>query len=93
MSPPPNHDADIQNPNKGTPGTNIIWDKAQGNRSKQMNPNQRPDSRQHGSRNRASKGPPLAARRRREPFSNVPPAVARSKYEEASNDHDEAANR
>lgn len=35
-----NHPADILNPNKGTSGTNITWDKAQGNRGKQMNPNQ-----------------------------------------------------
>lgn len=39
----PNHEADIQNPNKGTDGTNITWDQAQGNRGKQLNPNQRPD--------------------------------------------------
>ncbi len=36
----PNHEADIKNPNKGTPGTNITWDKVHGNRGKQMNPNQ-----------------------------------------------------
>ena len=42
----PNHNADIQNPNKGTAGTNITWDKAQGNRGKQMNPNQQPDRQQ-----------------------------------------------
>jgi len=35
-----NHNADIKNPNKGTPGTNTTYDKAQGNRGKQMNPNQ-----------------------------------------------------
>ena len=35
-----NHDADIKNPNKGTPGTNDTWDKAQGNKGKQLNPNQ-----------------------------------------------------
>lgn len=29
------------NSNPGTPGTNPIWDKAQGNRGKQLNPNQR----------------------------------------------------
>jgi hypothetical protein len=38
----PNHEADIKNPNKGTPGTNITWDKNQGNRGKQLNPNQQP---------------------------------------------------
>lgn len=35
-----NHPSQIKNPNKGTSGTNIIWDKAQGNRGKQLNPNQ-----------------------------------------------------
>jgi len=34
------HRSDIKNPNRGTAGTNITWDKAQGNRGKQMNPNQ-----------------------------------------------------
>ncbi|MDW8297038.1 MAG: hypothetical protein RMJ97_09180 [Raineya sp.] len=34
-----NHQADIKNPNKGTKGTNITYDKAQGNRGKQLNPN------------------------------------------------------
>ncbi|WP_167508750.1 MULTISPECIES: hypothetical protein [Corallococcus] len=38
----PNHQADIQNGNRGTPGTNMTWDKAQGNRGKQLNPNARP---------------------------------------------------
>ena len=38
----PNHEADIKNPNKGTSGTNTTWDKAQGNRGKQLNPNQAP---------------------------------------------------
>ncbi|MBT9557542.1 MAG: hypothetical protein IV100_15995 [Myxococcales bacterium] len=38
----PNHAADIQNPNKGTPGTNITWDKNQGNRGAQLNPNRNP---------------------------------------------------
>lgn len=42
MSKTPNHEADIQNGNWGTPGTNITWDKAQGNRGKQLNPNQQP---------------------------------------------------
>jgi hypothetical protein len=31
---------DQQNSNKGTPGTNPLYDKAQGNRGKQLNPNQ-----------------------------------------------------
>lgn len=37
----PNHDADIKNPNKGTSGTNKSYDKNQGNRGKQLNPNQK----------------------------------------------------
>jgi len=36
-----NPQADINNPNKGTSGTNKTWDKAQGNKGKQMNPNQK----------------------------------------------------
>jgi len=36
-----NPQADIKNPNKGTSSTNKIWDKAQGNKGKQMNPNQK----------------------------------------------------
>ena len=35
MSKKPNHN------DKGTPGTNITYDKNQGNRGKQMNPNQK----------------------------------------------------
>ncbi len=35
-----NHQADIKNPNKGTNGSNTIFDKNQGNRGKQLNPNQ-----------------------------------------------------
>ena len=35
-----NHNADIKNPNKGTSGTNKTYDQNQGNRGKQMNPNQ-----------------------------------------------------
>lgn len=31
-----NHAADIQNANKGTPGTNITYDQNQGNRGKQL---------------------------------------------------------
>ena len=34
-----NQRADIQNPNKGTKGTNKTYDKGQGNRGKQMDPN------------------------------------------------------
>ena len=33
-----NHRADIQNPNKGTPGTNTTYDKNQGNRGFQKKP-------------------------------------------------------
>jgi hypothetical protein len=36
---PRDNSANQQNPNKGTPGTNQAYDKAQGNRGKQMNPN------------------------------------------------------
>jgi hypothetical protein len=31
--------ANQKNPNKGTPGTNKPYDKGQGNRGKQLNPN------------------------------------------------------
>lgn len=34
-----NHAADIKNANKGTSGTNITYDKNQGNRGAQLNPN------------------------------------------------------
>ncbi|MHB9294933.1 hypothetical protein PilKf_00665 [Pillotina sp. SPG140] len=34
----PNHQADIQNANKGMPGNNSTYDHNQGNRGKQMNP-------------------------------------------------------
>ncbi len=36
-----NHEADIQNSNKGTKGTNPTYDKNQGNRGKQLNPTQK----------------------------------------------------
>jgi hypothetical protein len=39
MSKKPNHNADIKNPNKTTDGTNTTYDKNQGNRGKQLNPN------------------------------------------------------
>ena len=32
-----NHNADITNANKGSKGTNVTYDKAQGNRGKQQN--------------------------------------------------------
>ncbi len=41
MAKKPNHQADIKNTNKGTPGTNKTYDKNQGNRGKQLNPNQK----------------------------------------------------
>ncbi|WP_281171789.1 hypothetical protein [Brachyspira alvinipulli] len=41
MSKKPNHEADISNANKGTSGTNKTYDKNQGNRGKQLNPNQK----------------------------------------------------
>ncbi|WP_392564391.1 hypothetical protein RHO13_02190 [Orbus wheelerorum] len=34
-----NHEADIKNPNKGTDGTNRIYDQSQGNRGTQLNSN------------------------------------------------------
>lgn len=51
MSKQPNHQADISNGNWGTPGTNKTWDQAQGNRGKQMNPNQRPEGQAQQSSN------------------------------------------
>ena len=36
-----NHQADIINPNKGSKSTNKTYDKNQGNRGKQLNPNQK----------------------------------------------------
>jgi len=41
---PQDHRSDARNGNWGTPGTNITWDHAQGNRGKQLNPNQRRQS-------------------------------------------------
>ena len=41
MSKKPNHNADIKNPNKGTISTNKTYDKNQGNKGKQQNPNQK----------------------------------------------------
>ena len=35
----PNHEADMKNANKGTPGTNKTYDQSQGNRVKQLNVN------------------------------------------------------
>jgi hypothetical protein len=42
MSNKPNHNADIKNSNKNTDGTNTTYDKNQGNRGKQLNPNNKP---------------------------------------------------
>jgi hypothetical protein len=36
-----NHQTDIKNANKGTKGSNTTYDKNQGNRGKQLNPNQK----------------------------------------------------
>ena len=40
MSKKPNHNADIKNPNTGKNGTNTTYVKNQGNKGKQLNPNQ-----------------------------------------------------
>ena len=42
MSKTPNHNADIKNGNWGTSGTNKTWDRAQGNKGKQEDPNWTP---------------------------------------------------
>lgn len=42
MAKQPNHNADIKNPNKGTPGTNPTYKKALDNRANQLNPNHSP---------------------------------------------------
>ena len=41
MSKKSNNEADISNANKGISGTNKTYDKNQGNRGKQLNPNQK----------------------------------------------------
>ena len=38
---PQNNQSNIKNANKGTSGTNRQYDKNQGNRGKQLNPNQK----------------------------------------------------
>ncbi len=38
---PKNNQANQKNPNRGTSGTNKQFDKAQGNRGKQLNPNRK----------------------------------------------------
>ncbi|OWY06310.1 hypothetical protein B6V76_00435 [Thioclava sp. IC9] len=40
----PNHAANMKNANKGTPGQNQTHAKNEGNRGKQLNPNQRPSN-------------------------------------------------
>lgn len=42
------NESDMVNAKIGSPGTNVIYDKAQGNRGKQMNPTWRPDQRRPG---------------------------------------------
>jgi len=39
-----NHQSNIKNPNKGTSGVNKTYARNQGNRGKQLNPNQRSGS-------------------------------------------------
>lgn len=51
-----NHEADIKNPNHGTSGTNITWDKAQGNRGAQLNPNNQPAPSKGGGSSSSDKG-------------------------------------
>ncbi|MBK7823496.1 MAG: hypothetical protein IPJ61_21150 [Tessaracoccus sp.] len=65
MSKKPNHQADIRNPNRGTSGTNATWDKAQGNRGKQLGPSWTPP------RGRGRPTPPAAS-----PPPTTPPAIA-----------------
>lgn len=36
-----NHHSNQRNPNHGTPGTNRAYDAVQGNKGKQLNPNQK----------------------------------------------------
>ncbi len=38
---PEENASNMQNPNKGTPGTNKQYDQNQGNRGKQLNPNRK----------------------------------------------------
>ena len=57
MSKQPNHQADIKNANRGTSGTNTTYDKAQGNRGKQMHPNWTPPPPGQGKGNKGGKGP------------------------------------
>jgi|GEM_PF-1675236 len=42
------NESDMVNANIGTPGTNVTYDKAQGNRGKQMNPTWHPEQRRPG---------------------------------------------
>lgn len=59
-----NHRSDTQNGNWGTPGTNITWDRAQGNRGKQMNPNRAPDMHEQGRAGQDRTARPNGRRRR-----------------------------
>jgi hypothetical protein len=43
-----NHRSDTLNPNIGSEGTNLIYDKAQGDRGKHMNPTWRPNQTRPG---------------------------------------------
>jgi len=43
-----NNKSDTLNANVGSEGTNVAYDKAQGNRGKQLNPNWHPDHRKPG---------------------------------------------
>ena len=47
----PNHEADMTNPNKGTPGQNKTRAKNQGNRGEQLNPNAKPSGPQSKNKN------------------------------------------
>ncbi|WP_429181296.1 hypothetical protein [Aeromonas salmonicida] len=38
---PTDNNANMQNPNRGTPGTNRQYDQNQGNRGKDLNPNRK----------------------------------------------------
>lgn len=41
---PIDNESNQKNPNEGTTGTNLQYDKTQGNRGKQLNPNQIPQA-------------------------------------------------
>jgi hypothetical protein len=58
------HRSDIKNGNWGTPGTNITWDRAQGNRGKQLDPNRAQDGQSAGPRGQGTIARPSGQRRR-----------------------------